>query len=179
MALFLPSKFQQDIQGRNTNLVPIVVIETAIRSDFPEHNINLSTVSMSMRHIRYHNFSTSYNDPLPFLPLLLNVPSVKESIDFYFANKDKFIEIQNNYGVGNDQTPINYLLDINKIDLKLLSYKFNMQDMFLKEILDDDLTFTKVGWVYHYNAIPDNDGADRTLHWMKKTYEHFYGELND
>ena len=81
MALFLPSKFQQDIQGRNTNLVPIVVIETAIRSDFPEHNINLSTVSMSMRHIRYHNFSTSYNDPLPFLPLLLNVPSVKESID--------------------------------------------------------------------------------------------------
>ena len=81
MALFLPSKFQQDIQGRNTNLVPIVVIETAIRSDFPEHNINLSTVSMSMRHIRYHYFSTSYNDPLPFLPLLLNVPSVKESID--------------------------------------------------------------------------------------------------
>ena len=81
MALFLPSKFQQDIQGRNTNLVPIVVIETAIRSDFPEHNINLSTVSMSMRHIRYHYFSTTYNDPLSFLPLLLNVPSVKESID--------------------------------------------------------------------------------------------------
>ena len=81
MALFLPSKFQQDIQGRNTNLVPIVVIETANIQHFPEHNINLSTVSMSMRHIRYHNFSTSYNDPLPFLPLLLNVPSVKESID--------------------------------------------------------------------------------------------------
>ena len=55
-----------------------------------------------------------------------------------------------------------------------------MVDLWRKEILTDDLTFTKVmPGIYQFNAIPDNSGADKTLYWMKKTYEHFYGELVD
>ena len=48
------------------------------------------------------------------------------------------------------------------------------------ELFDgDDLLFTKVGWIYQYNAIPNNKDNQLTNHFMKKTYEHFYGELND
>ena len=78
MALFLPSKFQQDIQGRNTNLVPIVVIEAPDSADNSEHNIHLSTTSISLRNA---NILFKYQLINNFLPLLLNVPSIKESID--------------------------------------------------------------------------------------------------
>ena len=44
-----------------------------------------------------------------------------------------------------------------------------------KEILNEQLTFTKIGWVYHFNAIPDQlDGYDKTEYWMKRTYEALY-----
>ena len=52
-----------------------------------------------------------------------------------------------------------------------------MQDMVRKEILHDDMLFTKIGWVYHYNAIPNNVDSQLTTYWMKKTYEYFYGGL--
>ena len=63
------------------------------------------------------------------------------------------------------------------IDYKLLPYEFNMNDMARKEILGDDLLFTKVGWIYQYNAIPDNKNADKTYYWMKKTYEELYDNI--
>ena len=59
---------------------------------------------------------------------------------------------------------------MSKVDKKLFPYEFNMQDMPRKEILDNELTFTKLGWVYHFNAIPG--GPETTHHWMKKTYEY-------
>ena len=48
-----------------------------------------------------------------------------------------------------------------------------------KEILGDDLLFTKIGWIYQYNAIPNNKDNQLTNHFMEKTYKHFYGELNE
>ena len=49
----------------------------------------------------------------------------------------------------------------------------------VSQILNEELTFTKLGWIYQYSQIPDNWDNKKTLYWMKKTYEHFYGELND
>ena len=51
-----------------------------------------------------------------------------------------------------------------------------MQDMNRKEILGEDMLFTKCGWVYHYNAIPNNVDSELTVYWMKKTYEYLYGK---
>ena len=48
-----------------------------------------------------------------------------------------------------------------------------------KELLANDLLFTKVGWIYQYNAIPNNTDNRLTNNFMKRTYEHFYGELNE
>ena len=101
---------------------------------------------------------------LPQPPQTIGTPATPEQ----FARK--FIDIQNNYGVGNDQTPLNYLLDINKINVKLLSYKFNMQELPRKEILTEDLLFTKLGWVYHFNTWP----KPTPRYWMEKTYRGLY-----
>ena len=62
----------------------------------------------------------------------------------------------------------------------MLHYQFCMVDMVRKEILDEELTMTKIfPGIYQFNAIPDNSNADKTLYWMKKTYEHLYGELDE
>ena len=58
----------------------------------------------------------------------------------------------------------------------MLPYEFNMCDMPRKEILDDDLLFTKLGWIYQFNCIPNNIDNQYTNYFMKKTYEHFYGD---
>ena len=95
---------------------------------------------------------------------------LKDVVNFYWSNKDNLLKVQNTMYCGTDQTPINFLLREHNIDLKVLPYEFNMQDMPRKEILDNELTFTKLGWVYHFNAIPG--GPETTHHWMKKTYEY-------
>jgi len=101
----------------------------------------------------------------------------KDIIEFYQNNEPNIQEVQK-FHVGTDQPMLNFLLRKHNIDLKLLPWEFSMSDMARKEILDDDMTFTKCGWIYQYNAIPDNHDARRTADWMKKTYEYFYGEYN-
>ena len=104
---------------------------------------------------------------------------IKEFLKFYEINKQIIIQLQDTYHVGTDQSVINYVLRIKNIDIKILPFEYNMCDLVKKEILNEDMTMTKVGWIYHYNAIPDNHEADKTMYWMKKTYEYFHGELND
>jgi hypothetical protein len=95
--------------------------------------------------------------------------------NYYIQNKDEFKEVEKLH-VGTDQTPLNFLLQQQDIDVKLLSYEFNMQDMPRKEILDEELTMTKIGWIYHYNCIPQVEN-ESTYYWMKKTYNHLFGQL--
>ena len=104
---------------------------------------------------------------------------IKEFLDFYFQNKETIISLQNTFHVGTCQPVINFLLRMKNIDMKLLPYQYNMGDMFRKEILNEQLTMTKVGWVYHYNAIPQEfkENYGDVEYWMKKTYEHFHGSL--
>jgi len=99
----------------------------------------------------------------------------KKIIKFYLENRDFIVKLQDTFGVGTDQPVINFFVHKENIDLKLLSYRFNMQDMARKEILGDDMLFTKIGWVYHFNAIPNNVDSKLTVEWMKRTYEYFYG----
>ena len=51
-----------------------------------------------------------------------------------------------------------------------------MNDMHKKEIINEDLTFTEVGWVYHYCAIPNNGKGEMSNYFMKKTYEKLWGD---
>ena len=99
-------------------------------------------------------------------------------VDFYFKNKDRIIDMQTKFSVGTDQPIINFLVNLSETETKIFPYQYCMVDLYRKEILDENLTFTSVlPGIYQFNAIPDNHDASKTLYWMKKTYEHLYGEL--
>lgn len=89
----------------------------------------------------------------------------KKVIDFYNANQELLTNMQKVYSVGTDQPVLNFLVKSENVEYKQLGYEWNMQDMRRFEILDEELTFTKIGWVYHFNGIPD----DLRNHMMQKT----------
>jgi len=88
--------------------------------------------------------------------------------NFYLDNSEKIIILQNKYQVGTDQPILNFFVQKEKIDYKQLGYEWNMQDMRRFEILDEELTYTKIGWIYHFNSIPD----DLRNYMMNKTSNH-------
>ena len=100
----------------------------------------------------------------------------KEVTDFHNQNAKMLSEVEKKWHAGTDQTPVNFLIEDRGVDFKWLPYDFNMCDMFRKELLNDDMTFTKWGWVYQYNSIPNNKEDKLTYYWMKKTYEGLYGK---
>jgi|TARA_R110000824_G_scaffold353026_1_gene540187 hypothetical protein len=97
--------------------------------------------------------------------------------EFYFEHKDIIQQIQSNWGIGTDQTPLNFMLRKHDIDINLMSYKYNMTCMPKKEILGDDHLYTKLGWIYHFNGIPDKNVNVPLL--MEKSYNYLYGNLDD
>ena len=92
--------------------------------------------------------------------------------EFYFKNIKEINFIQQSYGIGTDQTPLNFNLRQQNVDVKLLGYKYNMGCLLKKEILGDDMLFTKLGWIYHFNGLPDKDKS--VPFWMEKTFKYLY-----
>ena len=123
-------------------------------------------------------------------------PFFKELQNFYLENKEKLYDIRTNRkyqykeyqvpGVG--QTCINFLVKKHKIKINYLPERYNLQDLFRKDLLhipsfswwEDELLFLDAGWVYHFNAIPPKIVGDRKNnrevdYWLKRTYEELYG----
>ena len=92
--------------------------------------------------------------------------------DFYNDNNEMIRWLQKTYGVGTDQTPLNYLLRKENIQTTALSYSYNMSCMGAKEVLNDQMQHTKAGYVMHFNGLPDKDQT--VPYWMEKTYKHLY-----
>ena len=95
-------------------------------------------------------------------------------ISFFNDNREQLLAAEKTWHVGTDQTPVNFLVHMNNIDYKVLDYQWNMVDMYRKELLQEDLTFTKAGWIYQYNSIPNNKEDALTYYWMEKTFNHLY-----
>lgn len=98
--------------------------------------------------------------------------------NFYLTNKELFLKVQKFSRTGSDQIPLNFLLDQQNIEIKHLPYYYNMMEMQLKEIVDRDFLFTKLGWVYHFNAgLPaPPTGEPEGEYWMRETYKYLYNE---
>ena len=93
-------------------------------------------------------------------------------VEFYWKNKDNLLQVQNKLYCGTDQTPINFLLREHNIELKVLPYEFDMQDMMRLEVIGPDMLHTRCGWIYHFNC-----GVKPTPgYWMQETYKHLYKE---
>ena len=71
---------------------------------------------------------------------------------------------------------MNFFLRLKNIETKLLPYEFNMVDLSRKEILNNEFTMTKMGWIYHYNAIPQEfqKSYGTVSDWMERTYKYLY-----
>ena len=87
-------------------------------------------------------------------------------INFYLDNRDNIVKLQETYQVGTDQPILNFFVQKENVDRKYLPYEWNMQDLNRTELLNDDLVFAKIGWIYHFNGIPD----DLRNYMMDKTW---------
>ena len=93
--------------------------------------------------------------------------------DFYFENKEMIQSIQKTYGIGTDQTPLNFMLKRHNIEKKLLPYSWNMTCFEKREILAEDTKFIEMGWMYHFNGI--NGPKDKVVPmWMELAYKKLY-----
>lgn len=96
-------------------------------------------------------------------------------IGFYWENQSKIQSMQQKYGVGTDQPLMNMIVngyDESDLKVNLLPYKFNMQDLARKNVLDDRMLFTTIPGVYHFNAVP---GGPEVVHqWLQKTFNHLW-----
>lgn len=99
---------------------------------------------------------------------------------FYIENLSLINELQKTIKAGTDQTIINYLIQQEFLSVHYLPECYNLQDMFRKNLLhipghswfSDELHFLNCGWIYHFNAIPQNQR--HVAYWMERTYKELY-----
>ncbi len=103
---------------------------------------------------------------------------------FYFDNRDEIIELQDNIvKKGTEQTPINYWMQINNVDIKMdLNPAFKLTHMQRNDLfhhnwqLKDDMLpfFIKYGYNWIFNGIPKNERSKamkQTWDIVKENYE--------
>ena len=110
--------------------------------------------------------------------------------EFYIDNIDEFCRLQDvAVKKGNEQTPMNYWLQLNKVDMNIdLPLPFKITHLQRKELfsynwqLDEDKTpfFIKYGYNYSFNGIPKDQRTDmmkRTWDFIKNNYTFNENEL--
>ena len=102
---------------------------------------------------------------------------------WYGDNKKEIIKSYDTLLTGSDISLMNCLMKEFGVEMNLLPKQFSLMDLARKNLLylephnwwADDLTnLYNSGWIYQFNAIPQNSmGRDRT-YWMKRIYEELY-----
>ncbi len=100
--------------------------------------------------------------------------------ELYLNKGDEIKYYRDTIKASTGQTIVNFMLQENNIKTTKLSEKYNLQDLFRKNLLhipnhswfSDDLHFLNAGWVYHFNAIPQNNR--HVSYWMERTYKYLY-----
>ena len=116
-------------------------------------------------------------------------PFFEELQNFYLENKEVLYEIRNNRkfmghkipGVG--QTCVNFLVKKHNVKVNYLPERYNFIDLFRKNLLhipghswwpDDLSNLYRSGWIYHFNAIPQNQPKRDSHYWMERVYKELY-----
>ena len=102
--------------------------------------------------------------------------------NFYSDNQKNILELSSKIKAGTDQTIINFLAQQQGIEINFLPECYNLQDLFRKNLLhipghswfSDELHFLEAGWIYHFNAIPQN--PRHVPYWMERTYKELYND---
>ena len=109
-----------------------------------------------------------------------HIPFYTKVQEYYTSNINEINKLSDKIKAGTDQTIINYLTQQNNINVIYMSESYNLQDLFRKNLLHipnhswfpDELIFLEAGWIYHFNAIPQNDR--HVDYWMERTYKELY-----
>ena len=106
---------------------------------------------------------------------------IKGLLDWYDKNKKDLLNV---FGKWNscDQTCINFYRDSQNLPMTILPACYNLQDLSRKNLLyfhesqwwSDELHFLKNGWIYHFNAIPQNSMGRDANYWIERTYRELY-----
>lgn len=99
---------------------------------------------------------------------------------YYLDNLNNINILTEKIKAGTDQTIMNFLLQENNIIVNYLPECYNLQSLFDKHLLyipgyswwKDELIYLDAGWVYHFNAIPQQPRDD--YYWMERTYNKLY-----
>jgi len=104
--------------------------------------------------------------------------------EYYNTYSKQIIEAIENLQCGTDQTILNYMLHKEKVDVKYLPIRYNLQDLYRKNTIvidknyqswmNDELYFLDVGWIYHFNSIPQNSMRRDANYWIERTYKELY-----
>ena len=107
---------------------------------------------------------------------------LKGLIEWYSENS---MELKQVFGKWNstDQTCINFYREEQDIPMTILPPCYNLQDISRKNLMyfhpqhwwTDELHYLKNGWIYHFNAIPQNTMGRDASYWIERTYEELYG----
>ncbi len=101
---------------------------------------------------------------------------------FYLENSDELLEIQFNLRRGTDQTPLNYFMYMNDIDINFLPMKYRVSHLPRKDLLqynwqlNEDKTpfFIKYGCVWGFSGFDKakrDDLMEQTWDLIKHNYE--------
>ena len=103
--------------------------------------------------------------------------------NFYNKNKNEIIKSYEILLTGSDIAIMNCLRKEFGVELNLLPREYGLMDMARKNLFyltqncwwKDDLTnLYNSGWVYQFNAIPQNELGRERSYWMKRIYEELY-----
>ena len=101
---------------------------------------------------------------------------------YYNDNSSLISETISKLKTATDQTILNLMLHKSNVDVKILPDCYNLQDLVRKNLLyidkscwwSDELHHINAGWVYHFNAIPQNQMSRDVAYWMERTYKELY-----
>tara|TARA_R110001583_G_scaffold90811_1_gene232805 strand:+ start:4253 stop:4882 length:630 start_codon:yes stop_codon:yes gene_type:complete len=107
-------------------------------------------------------------------------PFLKEIQELYLNRGEEIKVYRDKIKASTGQTIVNFMLQKHNIKTTKLSEVYNLQDLFKKSLLhlpghswfSDELHFLDAGWIYHFNAIPQNDR--HMDYWMERTYKELY-----
>ena len=99
-------------------------------------------------------------------------PFFADVLNFLQKNRNLLVEVNSQYGIGHDQTPVNLLIEKHGIEKEMLSYKYNFQDFMRREALfSSNFEFVNYAYIYHFNCgVKPSPG-----YWIENTYKYFYG----
>lgn len=106
---------------------------------------------------------------------------LKGLLEWYNENVNELAQVFGKWN-SRDQTCINLYREEQKLDMTILPVCYNLQDLSRKNLMyfhpqhwwTDELHYLKNGWIYHFNAIPQNDMGRDANYWIERTYEELY-----